>query len=400
METFFCKCANVTINIVSIKNSNIEIKDLVHIEDVENIVRPFFKNKLIEVIPAANGIEVAQNILLLQRSVNGWKVSLCLNCGCYTHATNQDQRLLLSENLDHGKSKYSEILNSKKFSKIFNFKLMNEDIQSNTTQKIHFKELSKTYEQLEAFFKKVILLEEDAVRERIRIYTANQLEEFQDFKLRASNEKDTLKNSIKRFEDPDEYESLFGLDAGTKSIIRGSNNKFQNLYNEKTYSTDTLNRSTISNSSHFQESKSQKLTQTKSRSPIKRSDSNNEDFFDFEGFHDSKSYETFVESDDDSSGDTASLESSGGGFSMQITSQGTNSSERMYATSVPVSIQMFNTRKHSYEPYDEDDLDELSPSPSHIADSIKALAKSVQDSTAMFGELPRTRFNTIPYSLR
>ena len=32
-------------------------------------------------------------------------------------------------------------------------------------------------------------------------------------------------------------------------------------------------------------------------------------------------------------------------------------------------------------------------SPNHIADSIKALAKSMNDSTGMFGELPRPRIN-------
>ena len=62
MEKYFCKCANITININSIKNTSTEGKDLLHIEDMENMMRPFFKNNLIEVNLAVSGIEVVSLI--------------------------------------------------------------------------------------------------------------------------------------------------------------------------------------------------------------------------------------------------------------------------------------------------------------------------------------------------
>ncbi len=41
-------------------------------------------------------------------------------------------------------------------------------------------------------------------------------------------------------------------------------------------------------------------------------------------------------------------------------------------------------------------MQEEIPSPDKIAESIQALARSVQDSRDIFGELPRPRKNTLP----
>ena len=69
--------------------------------------------------------------------------------------------------------------------------------------------------------------------------------------------------------------------------------------------TNHLDASNIPPTSQFPDSRSSNhLMQTsKACSPIKQSDSNNEEsLFDFEGFQENKSYEPFFESDDDSSG--------------------------------------------------------------------------------------------------
>lgn len=53
-------------------------------------------------------------------------------------------------------------------------------------------------------------------------------------------------------------------------------------------------------------------------------------------------------------GDTTSLESSGGGYTMP-SSRGLNPGDRVYATSVPVSIPLFENTKNSYDLESDED---------------------------------------------
>lgn len=420
MEKYFCNCLNVIVNVTTDGVREVRGRDLIQVDfnDELESCDPFFSAILLDVKLSISGVEVAQSMLAKERPYGDWIVYNCLNCGCDTHALHAIKgvdRVLLPTTMEHDKTLLQNIIQSSSYSTTFKMKVFKPDERKqNTAVNLQQKNIYEVTEKLDKFLQKLIKTEEEAMNERIRIFKEKQHYQFLELTRKANQDKEYVLRNIRQYEISNDSlfdsinESYFGTpfpesrDQSTDlpQIIRARPIPLK--------SVDQTDNSTIAHSlpTRIMSPKgkgfsrnSHRIRNSSQSSMRSRTYSENDDaLFDLEGFHDSKSCEPFYESEEDSSGDATSLESSGG-FGIPHTTRGMGHGSRVYATSVPVEIPLFMNMKNSYEPESDDENQEPSPSPNHIADSIKALARSMQDSTGMFGELPKPRLN-MPYSLR
>lgn len=411
MEQYFCSCLNIVINVRSHRECLGNDMLTFGYVDGQNI-DGFFAQNLLDVALGISGIELAQEALVKTRQYDDWIVSSCLNCGMDAfclHASKGIERVLLSTNMQFDKKAYESIKSSSQYSDMFK---LNLDVhEGNRGIHLSAKDVSDISTKLTKLTEKILKVEEEAMMERIRLFKETQELQYRELKVKTNQQKEILLRSIRK-QESNQMDSLFDSfnesyfgdstqneerDASTDlPLIKGrpipaKGSLRSNIESSNTSSAHSLPISALSSTNKTRNRYSRrKVNFQPSRH---RSFSESDDtLFDLEGFHEDKHCEPFYESDDDSSGDATSLESSGG-YSIP-TNRGLNPGDRVYATSVPVSIPLFENTRNSYD-LESDDEELKSPSPNHIADSIKALAKSMQDSTGMFGELPRPRVNTM-----
>ncbi|RWS24445.1 uncharacterized protein B4U80_00218 [Leptotrombidium deliense] len=108
-----------------------------------------------------------------------------------------------------------------------------------------------------------------------------------------------------------------------------------------------------------------------------------EGVFEIEGL-DTSQQRAFEESEDDH----VSADSADEGLPANVIR---NAGVKHYATSLPIKVPFWTV---NHEDKSDDEKISSFEGPDRIPESIKALAKSVRDSTEMFGDLPRRRLNT------
>eukprot|EP00111_Clytia_hemisphaerica_P001738 TCONS_00004905-protein len=408
MEQYSCDCLNIIANVRGKRETS--GRDLVSFQNFNNEDQ-FFSKTLLDVDLGVSGIEVAQEILTKERVYGDWIVNTCLNCSrdvyCM-HSSKGLERVLLSNDLVCNKDLETDIKSSSTFSNIFRLKL--GDFKCQPTQTLSAKTVTSVSTKLNAYAEKLLATEEEAMLERIRLFTETQEMQLHEFKLNTQKHKEQLLRSVRKHENSqmdslfDSFnESYFGdpkqseerdLSTDLPKIHKGKSIPAKGSLSANLDSSNVAQ--SLPTTSFMPPYKSRNYPSGSRRNNRSRSLSESDDImFDIEGFHEDKSCEPFYESDEDESGDATSLESSGGySIPSSATNRGLNPGDRVYATSVPVSIPLFENVKNSYDPESDEEEEVYSPSPNHIADSIKALAKSMQDSTSMFGELPRPRLNT------
>lgn len=422
MKQYFCDCLNVIINVresrevpgssMVYSSSTSNSFDFDREDDKDVNADTFFTNKLLDVQLGISGIEVARQFLLKDRSYGDWLVYTCLNCSKDTHCVHGSKgldRVLLPYDLYHEKSLFEETQLSTSYSNVFKVKL--GEFSHKPTATLNMKKVSAITTKVNLCAEKVLIAEEEAMNERIRIFKETEEQKFREFKLKTSKEREKLTRSVRKHENS-QMDSLF--DSFNESYFGDSKQSEERDMSTElphfkgrgfvrgSLSTSLDNSSQIAQSlptSSFLSPKSKKLGSGRSRNRTRsQSFSDSDDvMFPIEGFQeDADDCKPFAESDDDSSGgDATSLESSGGYSIPTSASRRLNAGDRVYATSVPVSIPLFENMKNSYELESDEEEEEHALSPNHIADSIKALARSMQDSTSMFGDLPRPRVNTM-----
>jgi len=423
MESYFCPCLNVIINVKEKETRKIEGKKLVlfNIEDEDDIenLDNFFQEELLDVVLSYSGIEVAHSFLTNERCFGDWLISTCLNCGTETHAIHAVKgfdRVIVRQDIPTGRKLFNETKQEPSYSKIFKLKIVDSETRENTVLSSPKINIVDATNKVTSAIKKSILAEQEAMEERIRIYREKQQQQLREFKMKAYVQKEDMLKTIKQYESNTSHDSLF--DTLNETYFGNASFESRDISTElprihkiathkgmppRTYEHSD-NSSPIAMSlpsrMNMPMSRTQRYDNQPKFSPNKQrsySETSDDTLFDLDGFQPNRNCEPFYESDEDSSGDATSLESSGG---FNIPSRNMRPGDRVYATSVPVSVPLFQNSRNSYEPESDDDDNLPSPSPTHIAESIQAIAKSMQDSTSMFGELPRPRLNTQPFSLR
>jgi len=437
MEHLYCRCLNVIINVKSSANRSLHGRDLLDVsqdqDDDDFEIDEFFADEIYEVELGFSGIELEQKLLLKERCCGDWIVTICSNCGMDTHAVHSIKgldRVLVSKHLQNDGVKLKEMKKTPLYSPVFKILLepMSDARPNSPASPRRSKSVFEATQIIENLVRKYLKIQEEEMNERIRVYTEQQLTAFRDVKLKANNDKDRMLTAVCYQDESHMNDSL--LDAINDSYFdnpssekRDAATDLPNFKGSRVRTSSSLSEtdgnfggrggqylaqslpSRVLPIRHVPVDVTRKPNLSHQLSPptIRTKSHSDDAMFDLDGFHDSKSYEPFFESDDESSGDAGSLESSGGyaipGRNIPVT---TTSSNRVYATSVPVSIPCFAVRQSSYEEpaADIEEENEPTPSPQHMAESIKQLARSIQDSTSMFGELPRPRLYTMPYSYR
>lgn len=423
MAKLTCNCLNVILNI-SQNNVEVDAREVLGLEENENLFSDdslndaFIGGTLILVKLAMAGIEVQQQLLVKCREIGDYNVYKCINCDINTHAVHRFkgfERLFANKAL-LPEALFDKLRQSEDYSPMFKIILKGmsngnvKTFEDNRGQASMFqRSLSDANSKVDDMVKCYLISEEEAMQERIRIFTEQQKEVFRKVKEKAHSDKQHFISIINKKEENDLQFSITDAMKDTKlsrsesgeSDVEDPSPDLPQIRSRKIRShrgipilanslptnrnpSRVLSTKTASSLDRGQSSKMQRRT---------RSHNEDETLFDLDGFHENKNCEPFFESDDDSSGESSSLDNSG---AYGNANRG-NAGDRIYATSVPVSMPMYRPSERGfYESGYEVDV-EPPPSPDRMAESIKALARSLHDSTSIFGELPGPRYNTMPY---
>jgi len=450
----FCKCLNVTLNVQK-ELQKVSGKDLISNASYDAENDSFFGDEVVELELAMAGVEMEQSMLSTKRVCGDWSVNRCENCRIDTHATHSIKgRIVASTKLLAGNDEHSRLMECNEYSKAFRILLPSSDTStfenSPTSPPLspRFKGSFESFQNVESILKKYLQRQEADVNERIRLYTEQQHAVLRDVRTQANKDKEKVLSILTRQEDAPITDQLFDtmndsyfanplneqrdhptelplFRAPKKSWIVGSTGSNSSSQQSRSNAAHSLpsqvmamppaGRSNsklaenldfvISNKGSLSKSLgksgsafSNQIAASNGSSISKQQAGYNDDtMFNLEGFQDSHNVEPFFESDDESGGEATSLESSGGyAVPNRREYHGSHGdSNRVYATSVPVGIPLRPPQPLS----DDEEEKKQSPNeglPDNIADSIKQLAQSIQDSSYnLFGELPRSRFNTM-----
>lgn len=432
MTKLTCKCLNVSLNIIEDRSEVTQgtlllgQDDAVVESDGLGLIDEFFQGDLTIITLAVAGIEVQQNLLIKERIVNDYRVFKCVNCDMSTHAVHKFKgldRVVASKELGDALM-YNTTRESPDYSPVFKI-ILNTSVSSNkadndrdTQAKMFHRSLSDAHLRVNKIVEKFLVNEEDAMQERIRIFTEQQKVLFTGLQKKITDDKEKFLRLVSKKEetalqtslnDAMKEATLFKSDSVESESedvapdlpqIRGKKmrpNRFM-------FSSSTQDApSSLPN--HMGPPKSRDISKQLSTSRNQRTSLaitngrrraktqvDEDTLFDLDGFHENKNCEPFFESDEESN-DSNSLDSSGGYTIPNRELAG----DRIYATSVPVGIPMFHAMKRGSFDNNAERHSEPRLSPDKIAESMKALAKSLHDSTSIFGELPTPRYNTMPY---
>jgi len=369
------------------------------------------------------------------------------------HVTKQADRVLLSANILSGEAELNNIKLATTYSAIFQIDLVEASKRiKNNVACFTPSNVLRASEKLNTVCKKLIQAGEEGKNERIRVLTENENQQFRDYKIKANRDKECLLKAIRdvdhsstifdsllneshldpsaddhrMLESRDVHMALPNISAKVQSMAIPSNKKREDIPRGGSdhfgmsqsmpiteHSRDDHHHETLSASIKKHNRNTQSSLAAQQRK-IEHND-NDDILFDMEGYHNEKNCEPFFESDDESSGDATSLEGSGGyttlipsvgaytpSLGIKLSSSVSNrgdgkSADRSFARSLPVAVPtFFNNVRTSYdtesdeEPPSKEESKE-SPCFSKLAASFKAVAKSMQDSTGMFGDLPPHR---------
>eukprot|EP00112_Aurelia_sp_Birch-Aquarium-sp1_P016376 Seg3707.2 transcript_id=Seg3707.2/GoldUCD/mRNA.D3Y31 product="Proline-rich AKT1 substrate 1" protein_id=Seg3707.2/GoldUCD/D3Y31 len=420
MAKLGCKCLNIVLNIQDGESEEIKGTELLGQDEnnkTENdVVDLFFKGNLMLVKLAFAGVEVQQKLLVKDRSVGDYKVFKCVNCDISTHAIHKYkglERVVASKDLEDELS-CTKMRESEDYSAVFKIILKKLPVDPNESNygtgshaRMFQRSLSDANSKVNEIVKKYLSFEEDAMQERIRIFTEQQKVVFRQLQDKANSDKQNFLSVINRKEENVLQTSISDAMKETRlskgdSIDSDTDDPLPNLPQIRGKKVRPHRSIPITSSSLQARGMPSRVLSGQTSTSVdsgqrsrlkKRSKSQNEDdtLFDLDGFHESRNCEPFFESDEDSSGDSSSLDNSGVYSNMNRGMAG----DRIYATSVPVSVPMFRPSERGTYGNASFEDSEPPPSPDRMAESIKALARSLHDSTSIFGELPGPRYNTM-----
>jgi len=358
-------------------------------------------------------------------------ISTCLNCGEDTHAvhaTKGADRVFLSLNIHHGVEELNKIKSANSYSSFLQMKLI-QSAERKYNKKCRFTQsmITEAIEKITTTSQRLIQAEEDAKEERIRIFTENENHQLREYRMKANLDKENLLRILRERANTsgpefdtfspsfNEYKAemdeivpelpTFSIPsllppAHTRRTGRPSPDQVSRVpSNSLSRSKGSSLSQNLSSSLKVTSSsgKSTSLGHSMKEEQLEKKMFQDDILFDMEGYQNEKECKPFFESDEESEGESTSLEGSGGFMGNPSTSipmspgGGLKQTDiKIYASSVPVPVPLFNNMRDSYEP-DSDDEMKRSPSLSKLAVSFKQVARSMQDSTGVFGELPSKR---------
>ena len=200
VERYFCDCLNVVINVNKKETRECVGRDVLSDPlkegTKEKKVDPFFQDKLLDVNLSISGIEVSQATLSVERCYGEWVISTCLNCGLDTHALHAmkgTDRIFVSLHLHHGVEEVNEIKDSREYSSFLQLKIVGaEERHSNKMSHPSHNTITEAVEKISTTSQRLIQAEEDAKRERIRVFTDNENHNFREYKMKATRDKENL----------------------------------------------------------------------------------------------------------------------------------------------------------------------------------------------------------------
>lgn len=401
MSKFKCKCLNVTIHVKEKATREAEGTAFVS----ENCSEPFFTKELYEVELAVGGITKEVGSLVRETKAEDWDVFSCINCNMDTHALHavkKYDRVLMSKGMESDPVVHSKSASSSEYSSIF--KLILKPAKENDPDVVDNSfagnaillgqdRISLAMVSVQEQVKKFLQAEEDAMNERIRKFVAAQKEAFTTLQAQVFKDKQAVYCAIKR-EDEKAMESSLDEAMADSSFdtpvlfkpavsTRGWNDHPPAQINQVHITQVAPHKYPLNPGAH----PPRKTTRRPHKSHQKK-ESDADPVFSLDDFTDD--CEPFFESEEDE------LSSSDNSFQSEepIHYPGLRSVKKstQYSSSLPISMPAGKISP----PMDDQEL--AIPEPSKIGESMKALARSVHDtSEKLFGELPRPRRSTFSH---
>ncbi|XP_032233015.2 uncharacterized protein LOC5508361 [Nematostella vectensis] len=410
MSKLKCECLNITVHVQTNASRETEGKDFVS----ESCTNVFFAGKLLEVELAVGGIKMEVESLIRSNRVEDWDVYSCLNCSmdCYAlHSVKGYDRVLVNKSLESDPEVLRQRSSSKNFSLPFKILLQHEAESShegNNLLLLGQDSVTVAMASVQEALKKYLKSEEAAMKERIRQYTEQQQQNFMALQSQALKDKSSVYRVISKAQEKTMESSLHEAMFETPETIganifhspghEGPLNllKTPKHVNQVHITQVNTARPLFEVGSPSLQSNIHRVRRKPPRpgqKSAKPATADADPLFALDGFTDD--CEPFFESEEDeiSSSDN-SFQNEEPALPRHIYIQRKKPQPvSQYSSSVPISMPTIVRKPHSWE--DEEEF--AMPEPDKIGESMKALARSVQNNTEdMFGELPRPRLFTEP----
>lgn len=405
MSKFKCKCLNVTVHVKEKATRYADGKAFV--SELEKSA--FFSLDLYEVELAVGGITKEVGSLVKETKIEDWNVFTCINCKMDTHALHvvkKYDRVLISQEMESDPDVLNKNASSPEYSSIFKILLKpvkeNEEVilDNSCGHAILLGQdaISLAMVSVQEQVKKYLEGEETSMNERIRKFAEEQKAQFASLQSRAFKDKQALYWSIKREEERSLETSLneaIGDSSSDTALFSKPEHPVALKYNKYQHPVNQVHITQVGSQKYpvhpATNQPSYKMRKTTRKGKQQQKDLSCErdadPVFSLDDFADD--CEPFFESEED---DLSSDNSFQAEEHLYNNSRLKNVKKSMqYSTSVPITMP---SGKNS--PSEDDEF--VIPEPSKIGESMKAIARSVHESSeGMFGELPRPRRSTLSY---
>lgn len=405
MSKFKCKCMNITVHVKEKATREADGKAFVS----QPVKSTFFSLDLFEVELAVGGITKEVGSLVRETKIEDWNVFSCLNCKMDTHALHvvkKYDRVLISRKMESNPDVFNKNITSPKYSEVFKIVLApvksteevildNSGSVDNAVLLGHQDTISLAMTSVQEHVKKYLEAEENSMNERIRKYTEEQKAQFIVLQSQAFKDKQAVYCTIKREEER-------SLESSLDEAIRDSSldtplvykpehpvaprvdeydNSLSQVHITQVASQKTRSRPPPHHPSH----KTRKTPHKAKQHQIKgfSFESDPDPVFSLDDF--TNDCEPFFESEEDDLSSDNSFQAEEHLYNPRLKHV---KKATQYSTSVPITMP---SGKNS--PAEDDEF--VIPEPSKIGESMRAIARSVHESSeALFGELPPPRRST------
>lgn len=434
MVLMTCDCLNIRVHVRVSSVTPVDVAQL----DLTNkgLSDPFFQNGVVTATLDLAGITKQVTCMVKTRNVGEWNVQSCINCRCdgfATHVTKGLDYVLISKKLQSDVTIINGKMKSEDFSPLF--KILLTDVPRTPDLKKqcpsvgidwHIRQsealetaLTTLKQQLNKFLKS----EQDDMEERIRSYVEQQREAFNVLRKRVQKDKEAISGILLKSEEENIQNSLTEAIIDNKTLTPPLTPN--NIDNNNQAPSSPLNDNADMRERLTSEEQDEVVSEIPTPSMMRQRPQSfgrplhgkmairkkvvinapriaksldiDVGIFHLEGVEDEVAPPFYHSEDDNTDVDDLSDKSSDDVFIPN------KKNTFRYPMSLPLDVPIHNYRNQqlfmqhlSHNEIDEDEKISLPDDPAQVAASFKALAKSVRfnDTTEMFGDLPRPRLNT------